>query len=96
MIKYLPTSYSYLYKCNFHCFFVQVAQVAAYTLGIDLNLVTVKATNNLVTPNNSVTGGSIASEACAYVRFCSIHSMSSGLPVSHDKFSILAISDFHH
>ncbi|XP_011061244.1 PREDICTED: xanthine dehydrogenase/oxidase-like isoform X2 [Acromyrmex echinatior] len=44
----------------------KVAQVAAYTLGIDVDLVTVKPSNNLITPNNSVTGGSITSEACGY------------------------------
>ncbi|KOC64413.1 Aldehyde oxidase 2 [Habropoda laboriosa] len=44
----------------------KVAQVAAHTLGIDLSLITVKPTNNLTAPNNSVTGGSIASETCAY------------------------------
>ncbi|XP_039304286.1 xanthine dehydrogenase 1 isoform X2 [Solenopsis invicta] len=44
----------------------KVAQVAAYALGIDLNLVNVKPTNNIVTPNNAVTGGSVTSESCAY------------------------------
>ncbi|XP_071634820.1 uncharacterized protein [Temnothorax longispinosus] len=44
----------------------KVAQVAAYTFGIDLSLVTVKPTNNIITPNNTVTGGSITSEASAY------------------------------
>lgn len=44
----------------------KVAQVAAYTLGIDLSLVTVKPTNNLTSPNNIVTGGSVTSETCAY------------------------------
>ncbi|XP_071582254.1 uncharacterized protein [Temnothorax nylanderi] len=34
----------------------KVAQVAAYTFGIDLSLVTVKPTNNIITPNNTVTG----------------------------------------
>jgi len=42
--------------------------VAAYTLGIDVDLVTVKPSNNIITPNNSVTGGSLASESCGYVR----------------------------
>ncbi|XP_043603195.1 indole-3-acetaldehyde oxidase-like isoform X2 [Bombus pyrosoma] len=44
----------------------KVAQVAAYTLGIDLSLVTVKPSNNLTSPNNFVTGGSITSETCSY------------------------------
>jgi len=42
--------------------------VAAYTLGIDVDLVTVKPSNNIITPNNTVTGGSMASESCGYVR----------------------------
>ncbi|XP_011694377.1 PREDICTED: xanthine dehydrogenase 1-like isoform X1 [Wasmannia auropunctata] len=44
----------------------KVAQIAAYTLGIDLELITVKRSNNLATPNNTVTGGSITTEACGY------------------------------
>ncbi|XP_015433474.1 PREDICTED: indole-3-acetaldehyde oxidase-like [Dufourea novaeangliae] len=44
----------------------KVAQVAAHVLGIDLSLVTVKPSNNLTAPNNSVTGGSITSETCAF------------------------------
>ncbi|XP_025155411.1 xanthine dehydrogenase/oxidase isoform X3 [Harpegnathos saltator] len=43
----------------------KVAQVVAYTLGIDLSLVSVKTTNNILTPNNSVTGGSVTSESSA-------------------------------
>ncbi|XP_072742748.1 uncharacterized protein [Anoplolepis gracilipes] len=44
----------------------KVAQVVAYTLGIDLKLVSVKATTNIIAPNNAVTGGSVTSESCAY------------------------------
>ncbi|XP_076639451.1 xanthine dehydrogenase/oxidase isoform X2 [Colletes latitarsis] len=44
----------------------KVAQVAAHTLGIDLSLVTVKPSNNLTSPNNYVTGGSVTSETCSY------------------------------
>ncbi|XP_076300418.1 xanthine dehydrogenase [Lasioglossum baleicum] len=44
----------------------KVAQIAAHTLGIDLSLVSVKPSNNLTSPNNFVTGGSITSESCAY------------------------------
>ncbi|XP_011694373.1 PREDICTED: xanthine dehydrogenase/oxidase-like isoform X2 [Wasmannia auropunctata] len=44
----------------------KVAQIAAYTLGIDVSLVNVKPTNNIVTPNNAVTGGSVTSESCGY------------------------------
>ncbi|XP_012273308.1 xanthine dehydrogenase/oxidase [Orussus abietinus] len=44
----------------------KIAQVAAHTLGIDLDMISVKPSNNLVSPNNSVTGGSVTSECCAY------------------------------
>ena len=45
----------------------QVAQVVAHTLNIDLELVSVKPSNNLTAPNGMVSGGSLTSEACAYV-----------------------------
>ena len=41
--------------------------MVAHTLNIDLELVSVKPSNNLTSPNGIVSGGSIASEACAYV-----------------------------
>jgi len=41
--------------------------VVAHTLNIDLELVSVKPSNNLTAPNGMVSGGSLASEACAYV-----------------------------
>ena len=44
-----------------------MAQIAAYTLGIDLKLVTVKPSNSLTAPNSSVTGGSVGSDTCGYV-----------------------------
>ncbi|PNF35793.1 Xanthine dehydrogenase [Cryptotermes secundus] len=44
----------------------KVAQAVAYTLGIDLELVRVKTSNNLTAPNNKSTGGSITSELCTY------------------------------
>ncbi|XP_067007633.2 uncharacterized protein [Anabrus simplex] len=44
----------------------KVAQVAAKFLGIDLDMVKVKPSNNLTAPNSMATGGSIASESCAY------------------------------
>jgi hypothetical protein len=40
----------------------------AHILNIPLELVSVKPSNNLTSPNGMVTGGSIASDACAYVR----------------------------
>lgn len=53
---------------SFICFlYSKVAQVAAHTLGIDLSMISVKPSNNMITPNNSVTGGSITSESCAFV-----------------------------
>ncbi|XP_011302981.1 indole-3-acetaldehyde oxidase [Fopius arisanus] len=45
----------------------KVSQVAAHTLGIDLDMINVKPTNNLAAPNNSVTGGSITTECAANV-----------------------------
>jgi hypothetical protein len=41
--------------------------VVAHTLNIDLELISVKPSNNLTAPNGMVSGGSLASEACAYV-----------------------------
>jgi xanthine dehydrogenase/oxidase len=52
---------------------LQVAQAVAFTLGIDLELVSVKPSNNLTAPNNTFTGSSITSELCAYV--CIINSI---------------------
>jgi hypothetical protein len=40
----------------------------AYTLNIPLELVSVKPSNNLTAPNGMVTGASVTSDACAYVR----------------------------
>ena len=42
--------------------FIQVAQVAANALGIDLNLIEIKPTNSLTNPNGMTTGGSVTSE----------------------------------
>jgi len=44
----------------------KVAQVVAYVLGIDVELVSVKPTRNLTAPNDSPTGGSSGSECAAY------------------------------
>ncbi|XP_039304251.1 xanthine dehydrogenase isoform X1 [Solenopsis invicta] len=44
----------------------KVAQVAAYTLGIDLELISVKPSNNIIAPNNFATESSIASDSCSY------------------------------
>ncbi|XP_025074447.1 xanthine dehydrogenase-like [Pogonomyrmex barbatus] len=44
----------------------KIAQVAAYTLGIDVELVNVKISNTIVTPNNFATASSFTSESCAY------------------------------
>jgi len=41
--------------------------VVAHTLNIDLELVSVKPSNNLTAPNGMGTAASITSEACAYV-----------------------------
>ncbi|XP_036145981.1 xanthine dehydrogenase/oxidase [Monomorium pharaonis] len=44
----------------------KVAQVAAYTLGIDLELISVKPSNNIIMPNNYATEASITSDSCTY------------------------------
>ena len=41
--------------------------MVAHILNIDLELVSVKPSNNLTAPNGMVSGGSLTSEACAYV-----------------------------
>jgi len=41
--------------------------VVAHTLNIDLELVSVKPSNNLTAPNGMGSAASITSEACAYV-----------------------------
>ena len=43
----------------------KVAQVLAYELGIDIDLITVTSTNSQKLPNGSTTGGSITSELCS-------------------------------
>lgn len=46
----------------------KAAQVCAHLLGIPLDLVSVKSTNNLVNPNGNFSGGSITSELVVKVR----------------------------
>ena len=41
--------------------------MVAYTLNIDLELVSVKPSNNLTSPNGMTSGASVTSEVCAYV-----------------------------
>lgn len=45
----------------------KAAQVAAYTLGISLDMVSVKATNNVIGANAITTGGSVTSDLVCYV-----------------------------
>ena len=45
----------------------KVAQVVAKTLGITMDMIKVKPTDNLMAPNNSCTGGSVGSEICSSV-----------------------------
>lgn len=44
-----------------------MAQIAAYTLGIDLDMVSIKPSNSLTSPNSDQTGGSLNSDTCGYV-----------------------------
>ena len=50
---------------NFSC--VQVAQVAAKTLGISIDMIKIKPSNSLTNPNGMTTGGSISSELACLV-----------------------------
>ena len=45
----------------------KVAQVCAYELGIPLEKISVKSTNNLVNPNALFTGASVTTEMCSKV-----------------------------
>lgn len=45
----------------------KIAQVAAKTLGIDVNQIIIKPSNTLVAANSNVSGGSITSESVAFV-----------------------------
>lgn len=58
----------------------KVAQVAAYVLGVPMEKISIKPTNNHTSPNVNVTGGSIASETCCMVnlQFCIDHGFSHG------------------
>lgn len=47
--------------------FLQVAQVAAYVLGVPLSQVKVKATETMIGANSAVTGASIGTDLCAHV-----------------------------
>ncbi|KAG5312463.1 XDH dehydrogenase, partial [Acromyrmex insinuator] len=44
----------------------KIAQMAAQTLDIDIEMISVKGSNNLATPNNSATGHSITEEYCGF------------------------------
>lgn len=48
-------------------FLFQAVQVCAYKLGINVNKVSVKPSNNLTAPNASPTGASLTSEAVCWV-----------------------------
>ncbi len=44
----------------------KVAQVVGSKLGIsDINFISVKASNNMISSNNDITGGSFGSDVCA-------------------------------
>lgn len=42
--------------------------MVAYKLGIAVELISVKRSNNLTTPNNIITGASMTTQSCGYVR----------------------------
>lgn len=45
----------------------KVAQVVAYALGIPYEFVSVKATDNVISANSALTGGSITSDSVCFV-----------------------------
>lgn len=45
----------------------KVAQVVAHTLGVPMDMISVKPTDSLVAANASVTGGSMTSEVVCFV-----------------------------
>ena len=47
----------------------KVTQVAAFILGIPIEMISIKATNTMTAPNAIVTGGSFGSEISCFVRF---------------------------
>lgn len=49
------------------CMLSQVAQVAAYELGIPLNTINFLPSNTHSNANSSITGGSLGSDVCSYV-----------------------------
>ena len=67
--------------------YVQVAQVAAKTLGISIDMIKIKPSNSLTNPNGMTTGGSISSELACLVsvhvvcicrsHFCCLYSICS-------------------
>ncbi|XP_049801265.1 uncharacterized protein LOC126236198 isoform X3 [Schistocerca nitens] len=63
----------------------KVAQVCAHTLGIPLDFVSVKPSNNWTAPNGLVTGGSLASECCSYATMRSCNELLSRLAPVRDK-----------
>lgn len=52
----------------------KIAQVAASTLGIPLEKISIKPTNTMTAPNAIVTGGSIGSEISCFVDFLIFYS----------------------
>jgi xanthine dehydrogenase molybdopterin-binding subunit B len=51
---------------------VQVAQVIARELGISMDLIKLKSSSALTSPNNSTTGGSMGSEMNCFVSIFSL------------------------
>lgn len=50
----------------------KAAQVAAYTLGIPFEMVSIKPSNNLIGANATFTGGSVTTDMVCYVCFAII------------------------
>ena len=54
----------------------KVCQVIARELGVPMELIRIKPTNNFTAANSSVTGGSMGSECCCSVRIFYIDDLS--------------------
>lgn len=52
----------------------KAVQIAAHILGLTMDQITVKASNSLTSPNDTVSGGSITSDAVGYVSMYSYNS----------------------
>lgn len=68
--KWQQQNFNYIYdlkKVSFRI--LQLTQVVAYTLGIDMKYIKIKTSNSLTAPNDAMSGGSLTSDGVCYVSF---------------------------